>query len=87
MSNTLINGRLVKRLRRLPTPQSLGLERDVEFTTRHGVLYKVLKIRENGEINAWGPLRADGKSPYGKTVTFVLGDVKEVFGKRPKWKE
>jgi hypothetical protein len=46
------------------------------FKTNGGSLYRVSKIRDNGEINAWGPLHRGGT--YAMMRTFKVDDVKEV---------
>jgi hypothetical protein len=48
------------------------------FKINGGSLYRVNKIRDNGEINAWGPLHKGGL--HATMRTFKLDDVKEVVG-------
>jgi hypothetical protein len=53
------------------------LGKGVMFKVNGGSLYRVTKIRDNGEINAWGPLHRGGT--YAMMRTFKLDDVKEVI--------
>lgn len=46
------------------------------FKVNGGSLYRVAKIRDNGEINAWGPLHRGGT--YAKMRTFKIEHVVEV---------
>jgi hypothetical protein len=46
------------------------------FKTSGGSLYRVSKIRDNGEINAWGPLHRGGT--YAMMRTFHWTDVLEI---------
>lgn len=57
------------------------LDRDVLFEVR-GSMYRMMRIRDNGEINAWGPIHNNMKSPYGSMRTFRWTDIdpNKVYG-------
>lgn len=45
-------------------------------------MYRMMRIRDNGEINAWGPIHNNMKSPYGSMRTFRWTDIdpNKVYG-------
>jgi hypothetical protein len=56
----------------------MSLDRGTVVTAK-GSRYRVLRIRDNGEINCWGPL---GK--HAGTYTFRWTDITKVHEKEPR---
>ena len=53
----------------------------VEFTVKGEGRYRLVRIRDNGELNAWGPIQTDGNMPHGMMRSFRPAQVKVVHRK------
>jgi len=42
----------------------------VEFTVKGQGRYRLVRVRDNGELNAWGPIATTGNIPHGMMRTF-----------------
>jgi len=53
----------------------------VEFTVKGHGRFRLVRVRDNGELNAWGPIADTGNVPHGMMRTFRPEQVTRVHVK------
>lgn len=63
------------------TPNSARFRPGVEFTVKGRGRYRVVRLRLNGEVNAWGPIDTNGNTPKAGMHTFRQNEVTRIHYK------